>query len=59
LPPLSSAGRDIRFNWNCIIQPDYDDVTGLILNRFVVGGEDSALLMELPLYHLPIRKSSD
>ena len=28
-------------------------VTGLILNRFVVGGEDSALLMELPLYHLP------
>jgi ferrous iron transport protein B len=28
-------------------------VTGLIMNRFVVGGEDSALLMELPLYHLP------
>jgi ferrous iron transport protein B len=28
-------------------------ITGLILNRFVVGGEDSALLMELPLYHLP------
>lgn len=27
--------------------------TGLIMNRFVVGGEDSALLMELPLYHLP------
>lgn len=23
------------------------------MNRFVVGGEDSALLMELPLYHLP------
>jgi ferrous iron transport protein B len=28
-------------------------ITGLIMNRFVVGGEDSALLMELPLYHLP------
>ena len=28
-------------------------VTGLIMNRFVVVGEDSALLMELPLYHLP------
>jgi ferrous iron transport protein B len=28
-------------------------ITGLLLNRFVVGGEDSALLMELPLYHLP------
>ena len=28
-------------------------ITGLIMNHFVVGGEDSALLMELPLYHLP------
>jgi len=28
-------------------------ITGLLMNRFVVGGEDSALLMELPLYHLP------
>ncbi len=28
-------------------------ITGFIMNRFVVGGEDSALLMELPLYHLP------
>ena len=28
-------------------------ITGLIMNKFVVGGEDSALLMELPLYHLP------
>ena len=28
-------------------------IVGLIMNRFVVGGEDSALLMELPLYHLP------
>jgi ferrous iron transport protein B len=28
-------------------------LTGLIMNRFVVGGEDNALLMELPLYHLP------
>jgi ferrous iron transport protein B len=23
------------------------------MNRFVIGGEDSALLMELPLYHVP------
>jgi ferrous iron transport protein B len=28
-------------------------LTGLIMNRFVVGGEGTALLMELPLYHLP------
>ena len=28
-------------------------ITGLVMNRFVVGGEDSALLMELPLYHVP------
>ncbi len=28
-------------------------VTGLIMNRFVVSGESSALIMELPLYHLP------
>ncbi|MDD5288164.1 MAG: ferrous iron transport protein B [Dehalococcoidales bacterium] len=28
-------------------------ITGIVMNRFVVGGEDSALLMELPLYHLP------
>ena len=31
-------------------------ITGLIMNKFVVGGEDSALLMELPLYHLPNSK---
>jgi ferrous iron transport protein B len=28
-------------------------IVGLIMNRFVIGGEDSALLMELPLYHVP------
>jgi ferrous iron transport protein B len=28
-------------------------ITGLIMNRFVVGGENTALLMELPLYHVP------
>ncbi|MCX6003421.1 MAG: ferrous iron transport protein B, partial [Chloroflexi bacterium] len=28
-------------------------ITGLVMNRFVVAGESSALLMELPLYHLP------
>ncbi|MFH0769442.1 MAG: ferrous iron transport protein B [Chloroflexota bacterium] len=28
-------------------------VTGLILNRFVLGGERTALIMELPLYHSP------
>ena len=28
-------------------------ITGLIMNRFVIGGENSALLMEFPLYHLP------
>ncbi|MBN1643395.1 MAG: ferrous iron transport protein B [Dehalococcoidales bacterium] len=28
-------------------------VSGLILNRFVVSGERTALIMELPLYHLP------
>lgn len=28
-------------------------IIGFIMNRFVVGGEDSALLMEFPLYHLP------
>jgi len=26
---------------------------GLILNRFVIRGEPSALIMELPLYHVP------
>jgi ferrous iron transport protein B len=28
-------------------------VVGLILNKFVVRGESSALIMELPLYHIP------
>ena len=28
-------------------------ITGLIMNRFVVSGEKTALLMELPLYHIP------
>lgn len=28
-------------------------ITGLIMNRFVISGEKTALLMELPLYHIP------
>jgi ferrous iron transport protein B len=28
-------------------------ISGLIMNRFVLGGERTALMMELPLYHLP------
>ena len=28
-------------------------VSGLIMNRFIIRGESSALIMELPLYHLP------
>jgi ferrous iron transport protein B len=28
-------------------------IVGLILNRFIIGGENTALLMELPLYHVP------
>ena len=28
-------------------------ITGLIMNRFVIRGENTALLMELPLYHIP------
>ena len=28
-------------------------ITGLIMNRFVISGESTALLMELPLYHIP------
>jgi ferrous iron transport protein B len=28
-------------------------ITGLILNRFIIRGETSALIMELPLYHVP------
>jgi len=28
-------------------------VSGLIMNRFIVRGEPAALIMELPLYHLP------
>ncbi len=28
-------------------------LTGLILNRFVLKGESGALIMELPLYHMP------
>ena len=28
-------------------------VSGWIINRFVVSGESTALMMELPLYHLP------
>jgi ferrous iron transport protein B len=28
-------------------------VSGIIMNRFVVSGERAALIMELPLYHLP------
>ena len=28
-------------------------VTGLIMNRFVLSGQNTALLMELPLYHVP------
>ena len=27
--------------------------TGLIMNRFVISGKSTALLMELPLYHVP------
>ena len=28
-------------------------VSGVIMNRFIVSGERAALIMELPLYHLP------
>jgi ferrous iron transport protein B len=28
-------------------------ISGLIMNRFVLSGERTALIMELPLYHLP------
>ena len=28
-------------------------IVGLILNKFVIRGESSALIMELPLYHVP------
>jgi ferrous iron transport protein B len=28
-------------------------VTGIIMNRFVISGKSTALLMELPLYHIP------
>jgi len=28
-------------------------ISGLIMNRFVLGGERTALIMELPLYHSP------
>ncbi len=28
-------------------------ITGLIMNRFIISGENTALLMELPLYHIP------
>ena len=28
-------------------------VVGLILNKFVIRGESSALIMEMPLYHMP------
>jgi ferrous iron transport protein B len=28
-------------------------IVGLIMNRFIIGGENTALLMELPLYHIP------